>query len=123
MRFLLFLFSISAFAAFSPNGATIGAPKRGIAELNCDATASVVENPDSLISSVGNQSGAICSVTLTSGYFSTSPYCRCSRSTASGVDEVIGCESTSSTNLDVQVIGDGGAAEASNVTIACTGGP
>jgi len=123
MRFLLFLLPSIALAAFSPDGATIGAVKRGIADLTCNVTSTLNANPDSMVSSVGNIVVGICAVTLSSGYFSAAPYCRCSRSIASGTDIVVACESTSATNLDVQTLDDAGAFTGSAVTIACTGAP
>ncbi len=49
--------------------------KIGAAEVNCDGSSSLVSNADSMVSTVGNISSGTCSITLTTGYFSSTPVC------------------------------------------------
>lgn len=44
--------------------------KIGSAQINCDSSSAILRNRQSMVSSVGNISSGVCSVTLASGYFS-----------------------------------------------------
>jgi hypothetical protein len=58
--------------------------KVGSARLTCSTTSSIPLNPDGMVSAIGNRSGAECSVTFASGYFSDTPQCTASARTTTG---------------------------------------
>jgi hypothetical protein len=63
---------------FIPGSTYFGRPgvvKAGVATINCSSSSSIGTNTDGMISSVGNVSSGVCAITLTTGYFSSTPVC------------------------------------------------
>lgn len=67
-----------AILANSVSTGTVNGDKIGGAQLNCDSASSILRSRQSMIASIGNISSGVCSVTLTSGYFSAAPDCSAS---------------------------------------------
>jgi len=51
-----------------------GGIRENSAEVSCAASASITQNPGSWLSSIGNRSGAACTLTVAAGVFSAAPY-------------------------------------------------
>ena len=51
-----------------------GGTRENSAEVSCAASASITQNPGSWLSSIGNRSGAACTLTVAAGVFSAAPY-------------------------------------------------
>lgn len=91
--------------------------KVGSVRLDCDAASTIVENPQSMVSSIGNISGGTCVATFATGYFSAKPICTVSwdgNSTAWTFYSV--CTSATSCN-----VGGGGAVTTAQIHMNCIG--
>lgn len=65
----------SPFVAGSTFFGRSGMVKGGAAVLACSSGSTITSNPDSMVASIGNASSGVCTVTLTTGYFSSTPIC------------------------------------------------
>lgn len=88
-------------------------------ELNCDAASSIVKNEDSCVATIGNQSGADCAGTWTSGFWKTAPVC-VAQSTTSAKLSQMQSESTTTFNFR-QGDDDAGAASTGDGRFICVG--
>lgn len=80
------------------------------AKLNCDAAAAITSQHGSWISSIGNISSGTCSITITSGTFSSTPYCWAQWDTG-GSNTIVGAFASSATAAAVFGGTDAGAAD------------
>lgn len=94
-------------------------PKIGIVELNCDTGSAVTSDPDNMVASIGNQSGANCSGTFTDGYWSATPMCVAQATTSAKISQA----TTSSTTAFIFRMGDddAGAASTGDGIMLCVG--
>lgn len=70
------------------------------AEINCDASSSVTQNPGSWISAIGNRSTASCALTIAGGVFSATPY-SCQVTTKATTVQATACSCSSATACTV----------------------
>ena len=74
---------------------------RGVAKLNCDASSSITTNELSMVSSIGNISTGKCDVTLTTGFFNSTPLCTMTNQDTTN-PKIIALTVNSATDLDWQ---------------------
>lgn len=96
------------------------APKFGAAELNCQAASVIVDNPDRMIATIANRGGtAVCAVTFTPGYFTSTPQCTSSTDTAS---KIVGIRSITTSGFDyLSSDDDAGAGSDTTMHLMCAG--
>lgn len=73
----------------------------GSAKLNCDASSAITSNPLSMISSIGNVASGKCDVTLTTGFFNSTPFCSMTNQDTTN-PKIIALTVSSATDLDWQ---------------------
>lgn len=93
------------------------------AEFNCDAGSAITSQHGSWVSSVGNIASGACTVTLTAGTFSSTPYCQASLVNVANPDGVLGVDPTSSTSVTVDCDDAGSATDCTSYdfTLMCQG--
>lgn len=109
-----------AILANSVSTGTANGNKIGAARLDCDSSSSIVENPDGMISTIGNISTGTCVVTFATGYFSAKPICSPSWDGNSTPTTPFSYYSicTSATSCNV---GGGGSVTTAQMNIICIG--
>lgn len=70
------------------------------AEINCDASSALTQNPGSWLSSIGNRSTAACALTIASGVFSATPY-SCQVTVKAATVQATACSCSSATSCTV----------------------
>jgi|GEM_PF-5913742 len=70
-----------------------------VAQLNCDASSSIISQHGSWVSSIGNISAGTCAITLSAGAFSSTPYCQMTLAQSVSSDGLIGITASSATSL------------------------
>lgn len=80
-----------------------GVSSNEAAKINCDSGSAITSQHGSWVSSVGNISGGACAVTLSSGIFSSTPYCVAVPATSGGFSTglELNVDATSSTAVSV----------------------
>lgn len=93
--------------------------KIGVAALTCATSSTIDSNPDSMISAIGNRSTATCTITFTTGFFSSTPRCVISGDGASATfaSSLI----TSSTSGSVYTYSSAGTGADRSVNLFCIG--
>lgn len=95
-----------------------------VAKLNCDAGSAITSQHGAWVSSIGNISGGACAITLTSGVFSSTPYCTAMPATSGGwsTTMLLNVDATSSTAVSVDCeIESSTACTAVDFILSCVG--
>lgn len=93
-----------------------------VADLNCDSASAITKQHGTWVSSIGNISAGQCTITLTSGMFSSTPYCTVSNENYGANNRIVAAYATSTTNVFLTSISDAGAASTLvDVSMICVG--
>jgi len=118
------LLPLSAHADFLPNRPSYGRGVQvveAVAIVLCDSTSSaIVSDPDNMILSIANRSGAVCGGVFESGFFASAPLCTCNRHAGSS-PRIGSCEVTAATTYEIAGSSDTGADANIEMTLHCVG--
>lgn len=85
-----------------------GVVEQNVASIDCDGASSVNSQLGSWVSSVGNISAGQCSITLSAGAFSSTPYCFATELLSGSAPRALSMTNTSATALTIDCVGDTG---------------
>jgi hypothetical protein len=93
-----------------------------IAQLDCDAGSTILDERGAWIDSIGNISGGACVITLTASVFTNNPICTANENNTGGTPVFLSVNATSATSVTVDCASDAGlACGAFNFYLQCIG--